>query len=157
MSHFKFQLDQTVPHLHKVIPSKRVATNKSLGLDESASDDDIVEEASSRGNIIVTSNTKRHDFENAVRERLSKSSKKPNGCTKVNGLILLLSNDEIVQQRLWKGLENRLFFEGKKISFQDVHDLGLMVKVQSTGQATISRLPRCPHCEYDDDPDKNKP
>jgi hypothetical protein len=154
MSHLKFQLDQTVTHLHKIIPAKRVATNKSLGLDESASDEQIVEEASFRGNIIVTTNTKRHDFENAIRERVSQSSKKPNGCTKVNGLILLLSNDEIVQQRLWKGLENRLFFEGKKISFQDVHDLGLMVKVQSTGQATISRLPRCPHCVHDDERDR---
>lgn len=32
-----------------------------------------------------------------------------------------------------------------------VHDLGLLVKVHSTGQVVISRLPRCSHCVYDDD------
>jgi hypothetical protein len=150
MAHFKYQLDQSVNHLEHIIPAKRVVTNKTLGLDEDTPDEVLVEEASVRGNLIVTANTKRHDFENAIRKYVSQSSRKQNGCTRINGLILLLSNERIVQERLWRGLEDQLVFEGKKISIQAVHDRDLLVKVQSSGRVTVSRLPRCPHCEYDD-------
>jgi hypothetical protein len=84
------------------------------------------------------------------------SSKKENGCARVPGLILLLDNDKLIQQRMLKRLENRLKFEGKKINFQDVHDRDLLVKVHSTGQAAVPMLPRCPHCKYEDEKPQSK-
>jgi len=45
----------------------------------------------------------------------------------------------------------RLSFEGKRISYNDVHDRDLLVVVESSGKTTVTRLPRCPHCNYDDD------
>ena len=91
------------------------------------------------------------DFEHAIAKYVARSSKKQFGCNRVPGLILLLSNDRFVQERLLKGLESRLFFDGKKITFQDVHERDLLVKVHSTGKAVVTRLPRCPHCNYEDE------
>jgi hypothetical protein len=66
-------------------------------------------------------------------------------------MILLVPNNEIVQRRVLKGLESRLTFEGKPITYRDVHDRDLLVTVEATGEARVSRLPRCPHYpNYDD-------
>lgn len=155
MSGFKFQIDQSVNHLTNLFPKKRVATNKTLGVDEKTPDDELVEIASIQRNLIVTAN--RGDFEHAIKKYVARSSKKQFGCKRVPGLVLLLSNDKLTQERLLKGLESRLFFEGKKITYKDVHDLDLFVKVHSTGKASVSRLPRCPHCPYKDEkPEHNR-
>jgi hypothetical protein len=63
---------------------------------------------------------------------------------------MLVPNEQIVQERVLKGLENRMKLEGKKVTYKDVHDRDLLVQVESDGTARVSRLPRCPHCEYDD-------
>lgn len=149
VSHFKFQLDQTVNHLEDFFPAKRVVTNKTLGFRQEMPDEELVAYASLNGHLLVTAN--RRDFERDAKACVAQSSKKPNGCSRVPGLILLFSNDEIVQRRMLTGLENRLSFEGKKITYKDIHDRDLLVKVHSTGEAIISRLPRCPHCEYEDE------
>jgi hypothetical protein len=41
--------------------------------------------------------------------------------------------------------------DGKKITFKDVHELDLFVRVHSSGKAVVTRLPRCPHCPYEDE------
>src|SRR5260221_6258796 len=100
MAHFKYQLDQSVNHLERMFPSKRVVTNKSLGFDESTPDEELVAYASEKGHLLITANTKNHDFENAARKLIAQSSKKENGCTRVPGLVLLLSNERIIQERI---------------------------------------------------------
>ena len=65
-------------------------------------------------------------------------------------MILLVPNGEIAQRRALAGLDSRLTFEGKRIRFGDVHDRDLLVTVEETGRARVTRLPRCPHCKYRD-------
>jgi uncharacterized protein with PIN domain len=146
---FKFQIDQSVSHLARLFPKKRVATNQSLGISENASDEELVEIASFQRNLIITAN--RGDFEHAIKKYVARSSKKQFGCKRVPGLVLLLSNDKLAQERMLKGLESRLFLDGKKITFKHVHELDLLVRVHSTGKAVVTRLPRCPHCPYEDE------
>ena len=45
-----------------------------------------------------------------------------------------------------RNLESRLFFEGRKITYNDVHELQLLVQVESDGSARVEHLPRCRHC-----------
>jgi hypothetical protein len=45
-------------------------------------------------------------------------------------------------------LQSRLVFEGKPITFADIHHEDLLVTVEATGETRVSRLPRCPHCSY---------
>ena len=66
------------------------------------------------------------------------------------GLIMLIPNEQIVQERALKGLEHRMTLDGKRISYSEVHDRDLLVQVEVDGTARVTRLPRCPHCEYDD-------
>lgn len=146
MGHFKIQLDQSVNHLEDMFPSKKVVTNETLGLPQHASDDEVVAEASAGGNLLITANRMHHDFENAIKSRVAQSSKKGNGCTRTSGLVLLFSNDELVQRRMLTRLEDRLIFEGKRINYQYVHSENLLVKVYSDGTTNISRLPKCRHC-----------
>jgi len=151
MSHFKFLLDEGVKHLARHFPVKRVFTLESLGLSSDASDDDIVDAASIRNCLLVVAN--RRDFVPKIRAYVAKSTKKDAGCRRVSGLLVFVPNEEHVQERLLRGLERRLVFEGKKITFKDVHDRDLLVQIEASGAVKIKRLPRCPHCTYHD---KNK-
>jgi hypothetical protein len=53
MAHFKFQLDQSVDHLEKLFSDKRVVTNKTLGFDEDARDEELVDHASLKGHVLI--------------------------------------------------------------------------------------------------------
>jgi uncharacterized protein DUF5615 len=149
MAHFKFLIDQGVHHLAEHFPPKRVVTLKTLGLREDTSDDDILDAASVRKWVLVTAN--RRDFLSLARAYVAKSTKKTDGCHRVPGMILIVPNDAHSQHRALNGLENRLVFEGKKITWSDVHDRDLLVQIEANGTVKIERLPRCPHCNYDDE------
>ena len=149
MAHFKFMLDRGVNHLKDCFPSKRVVSTETLALRSTLPDDEIIEYASTERYLLVASN--RRDFLRDAKQHVAQSSKKQYGCCRVPGMVLLVPNDEITQRRVLKGLESRLRFEGKSISFNDVHDRDLIVTIEASGKVTISRLPRCPHCKYDDD------
>ena len=149
MAHFKFMLDRGVNHLKDCFPSKRVVSTETLGLRSTLPDEEIVEYASTEGYLLVASN--RRDFLRDAKRHVAQSSKKQFGCCSVPGMILLVPNDKITQRRALKGLESRLRFEGKRISYSDVHDRDLVVMIEASGKATVSRLPRCPHCKYNDD------
>jgi hypothetical protein len=148
MAHFKFLLDRGVTHLQNCFPPKQVVTTVSLGLPQHTPDEEIVETASEKGYTLVAAN--RCDFEKFSRAHIATTSKKRTGCARVCGMILLIPNDEIVQERVLKGLEQKLTFQGKKITYADVHDLDLIVHVEATGTFRIEKLPRCPHCVYKD-------
>lgn len=152
MAHFKFMLDRGVNHLLDCFPPKRVVSTETLGLRSNMPDDKIVEEASIRGHILLASN--RRDFLEDAKRYIAQSSKKEGGCRRVPGMILLVPNEEIAQRRILKGLQSRLMFEGKPITYGDVHDRDLLVTVEADGKARVTRLPRCPHCDYHDSPKK---
>lgn|SRR5487761_45813 len=149
MAHFKFMLDRGVNHLKDCFPSKRVVSTETLGLRSTLADEEIIEYASTEGYLLVASN--RRDFLRDAKRHVAQSSKKQFGCCRVPGMILLVPNDEITQRRVLKGLESRLRFERKPISYSDVHDGDLIVMIEASGKATVSRMPRCPHCKYNDD------
>jgi hypothetical protein len=148
VAHFKFMLDRGVGHLLDCFPRKRVVSVETLGLRSNLPDDEIVAEASTRGYLLVASN--RRDFVRDVENYVAQSSKKSNGCCRVPGMILIVPNGEIAQRRVLTGLESRLMFEGQSIHYGDVHDRDLLVTVEETGRARVTRLRRCPHCVYDD-------
>ena len=141
-------LDRGVGHLLDCFPRKCVVSVETLGLPSNLPDDEIVAEASARGYLLVASN--RRDFVRDVDKHVAQSSKKPNGCCRMPGMILIVPNVEIAQRRVLAGLESRLMFEGQKIHYGDVHDRDLLVTVEETGRARVTRLPRCPHCVYRD-------
>jgi hypothetical protein len=147
-------LDRGVNHLIDCFPSKRVVSTETLGFRSDLPDDEVIEYASLNGHLLVASN--RRDFVRDSERHVAQSSKKPTGCRRVPGLILLVPDKELVQRRVLKGLESRLEFEGKPITFRDVHERDLLVTVEATGECRISRLPRCPHCTYHDDTQRPK-
>jgi hypothetical protein len=119
-------------------------------LPETASDDEIISEASVKKHLLVAANRK--DFEWMVPAHIKQSTKKWDGCRRVCGLLLLVPNEQHAQERVLKDLEARLFLEGKKITYTDVHDRDLLVQVESGGVVKVTKLPRCPYCVYDDAP-----
>jgi hypothetical protein len=148
MAHFKFLLDRGVSHLAHCFSEKRVVTTASLGLSDTTPDEEIVEIASHKQYLLIAAN--RRDFARLVPAHIAKSTKKSDGCRRFYGLILLIPNEQHVQERVLRSLEDRLVLDGKKITYADVHDRGLLVQVESSGTPRITRLPRCPHCTYDD-------
>jgi hypothetical protein len=148
MAHFKFLLDRGVAYLARCFPPKRVVTTDSLGLPSNAADEEIVEIASINKYLLVAAN--RCDFVPAVRAHIAKSSKKESGCCRVCGLIMLVPNQQLAQERALQRLEERMLLEGKKVTYAEVHDRDLLVQVEHDGTSRISRLPRCPHCSYSD-------
>ncbi len=148
MAHFKFLLDRGVSHLAHCFPNKRVVTTDSLGLPQDTSDDEIIAVASANRYLLVAAN--RRDFARLAPAYIVKSTKKSDGCRRVYGLILLVPNEQYVQERVLKGLEDRMALDGRKIRYTDVHDRDLLVQIESGGTVKVTRLPRCPHCIYDD-------
>jgi hypothetical protein len=154
MAHFKFLLDRGIQHLAHCFPAKRVITTGALGLAENAPDEEIVDAASQGEYLLIAAN--RRDFKAKVPAHIRKSTKKTMGCRRVCGLILLVPNEQHAQERVLKRLESRLFLEGEKVTYTDVHDRDLLVQVESEGAVRVSGLPRCPHCIYDDVPGQQR-
>ena len=42
-------------------------------------------------------------------------------------------------------------FEGRSIGWKTVQDLCLKVVISEAGKATVTKLPRCPHCLFTDE------
>lgn len=148
MAHFKFLLDCGVGHLARCFPAKRVVTIDSLGLPPDTPDDEIVGIAAYRKYLLVAAN--RRDFARIVPAYIAKSTRKSDGCRRVCGLILLTPNEKHIQERVLKGLEGRMLLDGEKVNFSDIHERDLLVQVEADGTVRVTRLPRCPHCQYDD-------
>jgi hypothetical protein len=149
MASFKFLLDNDVRHLSACFPSKQTVQLEDIGLDRDASDEDIVAEASLLGYVIVTNN--RRDFEHEVPTRIAESSKKDQGCTQVHGLVIILPSERLKQERAIDRASRQLRFGNRPIFWKDVNELCLKVVIEETGKATVTKLPRCPHCIFRDD------
>ena len=133
MAHFKILLDRSLsPALRACFPGKQVLTTESIGLPQQASDEEIIALASVKKYLLVAAN--RAHFIDKAQKYVATTSKKPNGCARVCGLILLVPNEKELQERALSGLEGRLTFEQEKITYNDVHDRDLIVHVESTGE-----------------------
>jgi len=97
MAKFKFLLDNDVRHLQAVLPPKQTVHLEEIGLRPSSPDGDVVEAASVKGLLIVTNN--RRDFEQWVDARIAETSRKDDGCTQVQGLVVVVPSDAISQAR----------------------------------------------------------
>ena len=148
MAKFKFLLDNDVRHLQAVLPLKQTVHLEEVGLRPSSPDDDVVAVASVEGLLIVTNN--RRDFEQWVVARIGESSKKVDGCTQVQGLVVVVPSDAISQARALATASKNLIFEGKRIGWKTVYELCLKVVIPDSGVPKITRLPRCPHCRFAD-------
>jgi hypothetical protein len=107
----KFIIDNNCRNAAQLFPGRRLVTLEKAGLDASASDRKIVEVASDRGWIIVTANG--DDLIAEIKRYLRQSTKLV--CHDLSGLIII-PNDYQIQQRALPRLEERLYFEGKRIS-----------------------------------------
>lgn len=149
MAGFKYLLDHDVRHLSSYFADKQTLQLEDVGLTSRASDEEIIAVASERNCVIVTNN--RRDFENKVTQWIAESSKKKKGCTQVHGLIIILPSEQISQERALTTALKNLRSDGNSIGMKDVHERCLKVVVEASGKAVVTRLPRCPHCEFSDE------
>jgi predicted nuclease of predicted toxin-antitoxin system len=149
MASFKFLLDNDVRHLSARFPNKQTVQLEDISLDRDASDEDIVAAASQLGYVIVTNN--RRDFEHEVRNRVAETSSKKLGCTQVHGLVIVLPLERLKQERAIDRASKQLRFQDKPIGWKDVNELCLKVVIEESGRASVTKLPRCPHCTFRDD------
>jgi hypothetical protein len=149
MANFKYLMDHDVRHLCSCFPPKQTLQLEDVGLEPAAIDQEIIAVASERRCVIVTNN--RRHFERHVPGHIAESSKKPFGCRQVHGLIIVLPSDKLVQERAVTRASKQLALKGKSLTWRDVNGLCLKVVIQATGKATVTKLPRCPYCGFDDD------
>jgi hypothetical protein len=147
MAKFKFVVDNCVRHLQSVLPARQTVQLEEIGLNALSGDDEIVEVASAQNLLIVTNNG--HHFQQGVIARIAESRKGEHGCTQVNGLVIVVPSDAIVQKRVLAAAAKNLIFEGKKIGWKTVFEQCLMVVIGASGPPKITRLPRCPWCKFE--------
>ena len=90
----------------------------------------------------------RRDFEQWVVARIAESSKKDDGCTQVQGLVVVVPSDAISQARALATASKNLLFEGKRIGWKTVYELCLKVVIQTPAYQNhaAAALPALPVC-----------
>lgn len=144
MAKFGFLLDNDVRHLHAALPARQTRQLEEVGLSPASNDHEIVHEASLRNLLIVTNN--RRDFQQAVAKRIGESTRRPDGCTQVHGLVIVKPTEAITQLRVLAAAPRKLIFEGRNIGWKTVFEEALQVVIETSGVPRITRLPRCPFC-----------
>jgi predicted nuclease of predicted toxin-antitoxin system len=142
MTSYRFVFDNDSRKASAFFPPGRVVTLEKAGLTEKASDREIVEAASDRKWIIVTANG--DDFIAEIKLYLRQSMKLV--CHDLSGLVIV-PYDHQLQKRVLPGLEEKLHFGGKHISWKDVWDLDCCVRVTRDGKPHITRFERCCYCK----------
>jgi hypothetical protein len=69
----------------------------------------------------------------------------------VHGLVIVLPSEMLKQERAIDRASKQLLFQDKPIGWKDVNELCLKVVIEENGKASVSKLPRCPHCVFHDD------
>jgi hypothetical protein len=144
---FKFVLDNDVRHLQSILPARQTVQLEEVGLSGLSSDEEIMEVASGANLLIVTNNS-RH-FQQGVVARIGQSRKGSYDCTQVQGLVVVVPSDAIIQKRVLAAAAKSLIFEGKRIGWKNVFEQCLKVVIEASGPPKITRLPRCPWCKFD--------
>lgn len=145
MKPFRFLLDRDVSKAASLFPARRTRTVADVGLPENANDAAVVEKAWDLEAMIVTSNG--DDFLREARTFLRLTKRKD--CHDLFGLVILPNKYEI-QKRTLEQLASRLIFRGKKISWDEVWQQNLCVRVKTIGAPEIAQLPRCFYCQKAD-------
>jgi hypothetical protein len=140
---YRFLIDRSVAKAGSLIPtsSNRIVHLREVGLPEDAADSVIVESAALEQAIIVTANG--HDFLNAIDRYQKKQMQRE--CRDLYGLLILPNLYEI-QKRFLPGISNKLRFRGTSITWQNVHDDNLCVRLTDDGQVRVTALGRCRYC-----------
>jgi hypothetical protein len=139
---YRFIFDNDSRKASAFFPRGRIVTLEKAGLTQKASDREIVKVASDRKWIIVTANG--DDFITEIRRYLSQSMKLV--CHDLCGLVIV-PNDHQLQQRVLPGLEEKLHFDGRQISWKDVWEMDCCVRVTKGGKPHITRFERCFYCK----------
>lgn len=141
MADYRFIFDNDSRKATQFFPRRRIVTLEQAELSEKASDGEIVKAASERKWIIVTANG--DHFVAEIKKYLRRSTKLV--CHDLAGLVII-PNDYQLQQRALPRLGERLHFEGKHITWQDVWELDCCVRVTKDGKARLTRFERCFYC-----------
>ena len=149
MANFKFLLDHDVRHLASCFADKQTLQFEDVGLNPRASDEEVIAVASEGNYIIVTNNAR--DFEKGVPAHIARTSKKQFGCRQVRGLVIVKPSMELKQVPAIERAVKQMRFEGQPIGWKAVHESCLKVVISDTGIPTVTRLPRCPSCTFDDE------
>jgi hypothetical protein len=138
----RFFLDNDVQGAARFFPERRFVSYKQAKLDSSAPDEDVIARSRGLECIIVTANGV--DYEQKSRRFLRQTQKKD--CHDLFGLVVI-PNDGVAQARVLPGLDKRLRFNGKRITWNDVWQENYLVRVHSTGQVDVEALGRCFYCQ----------
>ena len=141
VSKYAFLLDRDVEKAASLFPHKRARTTTAIGLAMDAPDEAIVRLAWERQWIIVTGNGD-HFIEEILRFQ-RKVEKKI--CHDLSGLIILPNGFE-VQKRVMTGIEKKLRFGGKRITWTDVWSKNYCVRLKKDSEPVISTFPKCLYC-----------
>jgi predicted nuclease of predicted toxin-antitoxin system len=139
---YRFIFDNNCEKAAEYFPKRRTITLKQARVSPDATDREIVEVASDRKWIIVTSNG--DDFIAEIKRYLAQSTKLK--CHDLAGLVILPSAFEAQRNALHKA-EQRLVFNGRHLSWKDVWELNCCVRLTKTGDVQVTRFERCFYCK----------
>jgi hypothetical protein len=142
---YRFLIDRSSAKASELFPSHRVRSLEDVGLPENASDASIVEKAWEQECIIVTANGK--DFLLAI-ERFQKKQMQ-NDCHDLFGLVILPNAYE-AQRRVIRQVQGKLRLGRENISWRDVWQNNLCVRLKKVGLPDVSPLARCRYCKAED-------
>lgn len=139
---YRFIFDNNCEKVTEFFPKHRAVTLKRAGLGPKATDREIVEVASLRKWMFVTS--KGDDFVAEI-NRYLRETKKPK-CHDLSRLVILPTGFEAQRNAVHK-VEKRWVFNGRHVSWKDVWELDCCVRITKTGAVKGTRFGRCYHCK----------
>ncbi len=142
MFDYRFIFDNNCEKAAELFPKRRSISLKRAGLSPGASDREIVELASDRKWIIVTSDG--DDFIKEINRYLRQTMRLQ--CHDLSGLVILPDAFE-AQKNAMRKIEQRLVLNRKHISWKEVWDLDCCVRITKTGIAHVTRFDRCFYCK----------
>jgi hypothetical protein len=146
MRGYRFLIDNDSQRAAQFFPAKRVVTLAQAKLHSSAADAEIVARAWEAECTIVTANGP--DFEKRISQFLRKTQRKD--CHDLFGLVVI-PNAAAIQDRVLPGLADKLRFDGKSITWDDVWRKNYLVRVHSNGTVDVRALGRCFYCKKIED------
>jgi Domain of unknown function (DUF5615) len=142
MREYRFLIDNDSQSAAVYFPEKRVVTLAQAKLSQAAPDSEVVAAARELECVIVTANGT--DFEREIKQFLQRSQRKD--CFDLFGLVVI-PNAAAIQARVLPGLSDKLRFNGKQISWDDVWLENYLVSVHADGSVDVRELGRCFYCK----------
>ena len=133
MSDYRFILDNNCAKAAACLLKRRTLTLKQARLSPDVTDREIVETASDRKWIIVTSNG--DDFITEIKRYLAQSTK--HRCHDLAGLVIIAQRFRVKKNALPK-VAQRLFFNGRHLSWKDVWERNYCIRITKTGNVHVN-------------------